>query len=117
MGELPKVSNDFAKKVSKKNLSKNLPKYIIITLFIFAAVLFAQGDYGLLKIFRLNDRINNTQAEITRLKVKATDLKWEIDKLKTDSLYIKIYATEHYGYARPEGQVIQFVSSEDSLSK
>ena len=88
-----------------------------MTLLIFAGVMFAQGEYGLLKIYRLRSRIKTTQTEITRLKVQATDLKWEIDKLKADSQYIQLYAAEHYGYARPEGKVIQFVSSEDSLGK
>jgi cell division protein FtsB len=114
MAELPKVSQDFNRRVSKKSLSANIKRFVIVTFVVGVGVLFAQGDYGLLKIYRLRTKIKATEREITQLKVKASDLKWETDKLKVDSTYIQLYASEKFGYAKPEGTVIQFVSSTDS---
>jgi|WetSurMetagenome_2_1015567.scaffolds.fasta_scaffold264487_1 cell division protein FtsB len=114
MAEMPKVSKDFNNRVSKKSLSANIKKFAILTFFVGVGVIFAQGDYGLLKIYRLKTKIKIAEKEVTKLKVKASDLKWETDKLKADSQYIQLYASERFGYAKPEGQVIQFVSSADS---
>jgi cell division protein FtsB len=114
MAELPKVSQDFNKQISRKSLSANLKKFALLTFFVGVGVMFAHGDYGLLKIYRLKSRIKTTEKEINQLKVKATDLKWETDKLKADSQYTQLYASEKFGYARPEGKIIQFVSSADS---
>lgn len=114
MVELPKVSQDFNRRVNKKGFSASITRIVILTFLVGVGVLFAQGDYGLLKIYRLKTKVKAAEKEVTKLKVKAADLKWETDKLKADSQYIQLYASEKYGYAKPEGQIIQFVSSEDS---
>lgn len=114
MAELPKVSQDFNRRVTQKKLSSNIKKFVILTFLVGVGVMFTQGDYGLLKIYRLKTKIKAVEKEVTELKVKAVDLKWETDKLKTDSLYIQLYASEKYGYAKPEGQIIKFVSADSA---
>ena len=87
-----------------------------MTAIVFVAVLFSRGDYGLFKIYRLHSKVNDAEKEITRLKVQAEDLNWEIKKLKNDSTYLKLYAAEHYGYAKSDQTIIQFLPPpEDSL--
>ncbi|NLI16689.1 MAG: hypothetical protein GX409_10440 [candidate division Zixibacteria bacterium] len=114
MAEFPKVSQDFNRRINKKSSSVRLKKFIILTFIVGIGVLFMQGDYGLLKIYRLKMKIRAAEKEVTQLKVKAVDLKWETDKLKADSQYIQLYASEIYGYARPEGQIIKFVSADSA---
>jgi cell division protein FtsB len=112
--EIPKVSKEFIKKV-KREKSGRLKKTLYISIFVFIAVMFARGEYGLLKIYRLYNRINDAEKEIVRLKVESEDLKWEINKLKNDSTYIKLFAAEYYGYAMPDQTIIQFLpAAEDS---
>ena len=79
--------------------------------------MFARGEYGLLKIYRLHNRIIETEKEIIRLQVESEDLKWEIDKLKNDSTYIKLFAAEYYGYAKPDQSIIQFLPAAEDSSK
>ena len=111
--DLPKVSTDFIKRV-KKDKSSKLKRMFYLTIVVFLAVLFARGDYGLLKIYRLHSRIEDTQKDITHLRVEAEDLNWEINKLKSDTTYQKLYATDKYSYAKKGKNVIQFLPNPDS---
>jgi cell division protein FtsB len=117
MADLPKVSTKFPRRTKKKDLGRRLKRYFLLTCIVFIGVLFYQGEYGLHKIFRLRTKIKTAQNEITQLKVQGADLKWEIDKLKADSQYIQLYASEHFGYAKPGVDVIQFVSSPQDTTK
>lgn len=114
MSNLPEVSRVFSKKVKKRKSAAVLKKYFVIIFCVFIVVLFASGDYGLIKIYRLHNRIKETRQEIKRLQVQAIDAKWEINKLTTDSSYICRYASEHYVYARPGAKVIQFATMADT---
>ncbi len=114
MRELPRVSKTFSQKVKEKKSPSLLKKSLIITLVVFLIVLFARGDYGLIKIYRLKADIKAYKQEIKRLKVQAIDSQWEIDKLKSDSSYICLYASEHFVYARPDVKVIQFTTTADT---
>lgn len=114
--EIPKVSKEFINKV-KREKSGRLKRTLFISVIVFVAVMFARGEYGLLKIYRLHNRINETRREIIRLQVESEDLKWEIDRLKNDSTYIKLFAAEYYGYARPDQSIIQFLPAVDDSSQ
>ncbi len=114
MRELPKVSKTFSQRINEKKSSSGLKKYLLITLVVFLIVLFASGDYGLIKIYRLKADIKAYKQEIKRLQVKAVDSLWEIGKLKSDSSYICLYASEHFVYARPGVKVIQFLTAADT---
>ena len=116
MSDMPKVSANVARRTRKKGIGQKIKKYAVLTIIVFIGVLFMRGEYGLLKIYRLRAKIKTAQDDIIRLKVKGADLKWELDKLKSDTQYIQLYASEHFGYAKPAGTVIQFVPPpQDSL--
>lgn len=97
------------KKVNQK--TGKLKTFIILTVVVFIAVLFCSGEYGLFKIYRLHNKIDAAEKDIDQLKVQAVDYQWEIDKLKSDSQYIMLYASETYGYAKPNQTIIQFLPS------
>jgi cell division protein FtsB len=113
MKSAPKISKEFLDKVHKKKMSRKFRGFLILSFLVFLAVLFCSGDYGLLKIYRLHTKINTAEADIVRLKAQAVDLNWEINKLKADTGYIRLYASEHYGYAKPDQTIIQFLPSPD----
>ena len=114
--EFPKVSTDFIKKV-KKEKSGKLRRILYLTAFVFIVVMFARGDDGLIKIYHFNSKIEDAKQDITRLKVEAEDLNWEIKKLKRDSTYIKLYAAERYGYAKADQTIIQFLPAAEDSTK
>ena len=114
--DFPRMSTDFLKRFKKEKYSRTIKKFLLLATIVFVGVLFSRGDYGLFKIYRLSSKVNEAEKEITRLKVQAEDLKWEINKLKSDSTYLKLYAAEKYGYAKSDQTIIQFLSPpEDSL--
>lgn len=121
--KFPAVSKNIKKRLKKtgwpgKDFSGRAKKFLILSGFVFLAVLFARGETGMLRIFRLHSRIDDAKREIEQLKVQAEDINWEIDKLKSDSTYIKLYAAERYGYAKAGETIIQFLPAPtDSLSK
>jgi cell division protein FtsB len=116
MARRRKISTGISGKINKKSFSKRVKGFLVLTAIVFIAVLFCSGNYGFLKIYRLYSRVEDIKKEITRLKVQAVDLEWEINKLKNDSSYIKLYASEHYGYAKSGQTIIQFLPMpEDSL--
>jgi len=114
--EIPKVPKELVKK-ARKGKSSKLKQTLFIFVLVFVAVIFTRGDSGLVKIYRLNDKISTAQQEIVRLKIEAEDLNWEINKLKEDSAYIKLYAAEYYGYAKPDQTIIQFLPAAPDSSR
>jgi len=108
MATVPKVSTDFLNRVNQKKLKK-IKKAILLPLLVFIIVMFCSGDYGLIKIYRLLNKIDTAENEITLLKVQAVDYNWELNKLKLDSTYIKLYASEIYGYGKADQTIIQFL--------
>ena len=116
MVAVPKVSTDFLDRINRKKFSKKFKKVILLPLAVLIIVMFCSGDYGLIKIYRLFNKIDTAEKEITLLKVQAVDFNWEINKLKSDSTYIKLYASEIYGYGRADQTIIQFLPAPvDSL--
>ena len=113
MSGIPKMSTDFFNKVTRKGIPKNIKKFLLLMVAVFIAVMFCSGEYGLIKIYRLRTKIAAAEKEIDHLKIQAVDLSWEIDKLKSDSVYIKLYASEYYGYAKANQTIIQFLPSPD----
>lgn len=111
--DLPKISKAFIKRV-KKDKSSKLKRMLYVSVLVFLAVLFARGDYGLLKIYRLQSRIDEAEKEITRLKVQTEDLNWEIKKLESDTTYQKLYAADKFNYAKAGQVIIQFLPNPES---
>ncbi len=75
---------------------------------------FFWSEYGFVRMWILDRKIEKLEKEIVALKVERHDLLWEIDKMKNDPEYIKKYAVEKYGYARSDQKVIQFVPPDSS---
>ena len=121
--KFPAVSKNIKKRLNKtgwpgRDFPRRAKKFLVLSIFVFLAVLFARGETGILRIFRLHSRIDDAKREIEQLKVQAEDINWEIDKLKSDSTYIKLYAAERYGYAKAGETIIQFLPAPtDSLPK
>ena len=109
MGDTPKFSTDFINKINRKKYSKKLKRMINLRLFVFMGFFFGPGDFGFLNISPLKKKIDSAEKEIDRLKVQAVDYQWEINKLKNDSVYIKLYASEIYGYGKAGQTIIQFI--------
>lgn len=86
----------------------------IITAVVFVVLSFFWGEFGFFRMWILSTRIERLEKEIATLQVQKQDLLWEMDKMKNDSDYIKRYAVEKYGYARPDQKVIQFVPTDSA---
>ena len=89
----------------------------IIVGIVFIILSFFWNEYGFIRMWILERKIDKLQKEIVVLKVEKQDLLWEIDKMKTDPEYIKRYAVEKYGYARADQKVIQFIPADSTKSE
>ena len=114
MARYPKVSNKFKSRLKKSKIKSRLLMFGIITAVVFVILSFFWGEFGFFRVWILSKRIERLETEIATLQVKKQDLLWEMDKMKNDSDYIKRYAVEKYGYARPDQKVIQFVPSDSA---
>ncbi len=114
MARYPKVSNKFKSRLKKSKIKSRLLMFGIITAVVFVILSFFWGEFGFFRMWILSKRIERLETEIATLQVKKQDLLWEMDKMKNDSDYIKRYAVEKYGYARPDQKVIQFVPSDSA---
>ena len=111
-----KVSNSLLNRIKRGKVPLILKRFLYLFSFVLLVILFASGENGLLKVYNLHGKIKADKREIAALKAKAADLNWEIDKLKNDSAYIKLYASEIYGYAKADQAIIQFLPARnDSL--
>lgn len=88
---------------------------VLITVFIILS--FSWGEFGFIRMWILSKRIEKLEKEIATLKVQKQDIAWEIDRMKNDPDYIKKYAVEKYGYARPDQKIIQFVPPDTSATE
>ena len=109
MARYPKVSKKFKSRLKKSKIKSRLLMFGIITAAVFVILSFFWGEFGFFRIWILSERIERLEREIATLQVEQQDLLWEMDKMKNDPDYIKRYAVEEYGYARPYQNVIQFV--------
>ncbi len=109
MARYPKVSKKFKSRLKKSKIKSRLLMFGIITAAVFVILSFFWGEFGFFRMWILSERIEMLEREIASLQVKQQDLLWEMDKMKNDPDYIKRYAVEKYGYARPDQSVIQFV--------
>ena len=114
MARYPKVSREFKGRLKKSKLKSRLLMFGIITAVVFVILSFFWGEFGFFRMWILSERIERLEKEIATLQVEKQDLLWEMDKMKNDSDYIKRYAVEKYGYARPDQKVIQFVPTDST---
>ncbi len=112
MARYPKVSKKFKSRLKKSKIKLRLLMFGIITASVFVILSFFWGEFGFFRIWILSKKIEKLEREIAVLQVEQQDLLWEMDKMKNDPDYIKRYAVEKYGYARPDQKVIQFVPAD-----
>jgi len=110
----PNISSKFKARLKKSKLRSRLVMFAVITGSVFVIFSFFWNDYGFIRMWILNRKIDKLEKEIAMLKVQKHDLLWEIDKMKNDPEYIKRYAVEKYGYARSDQRVIQFVPADSA---
>lgn len=116
----PKVSGKFKSRLRQSKLRSRLIMFGIIVGVVSLVLSFFWNEYGFIRMWILDRKIERLEKEIVALKVEKQDLLWEIDKMKNDPEYIKKYAVEKYGYARSDQKVIQFVppdSTKEELVK
>lgn len=114
MARYPKVSKKFKGRLKKSKIKSRLLMFGIITAAVFVILSFFWGEFGFFRMWILSKRIERLEKEIAALQVAQHDLLWEMDKMKNDPDYIKRYAVEKYGYARPDQKVIQFVPTDST---
>ncbi len=114
MARYPKVSREFKGRLKRSKIKSRLLMFGIITVVVFVILSFFWGEFGFFRMWILSKRIERLEKEIATLQVEKQDLLWEMDKMKNDSDYIKRYAVEKYGYARPDQRVIQFVPGDST---
>ncbi len=112
MARYPKVSKKFKSRLKKSKIKLRLLMFGIITVSVFVILSFFWGEFGFVRIWILSKKIEKLEKKIAALQVEQQDLLWEMDKMKNDPDYIKRYAVEKYGYARPDQKVIQFVPTD-----
>jgi len=101
-------------RTTKSGWKSKLKMFLITTAAVFMIISFFWGEYGLVRMFFLSNKIKNLKKDIVLLKVQRNDYLWETDKMKHDPLYIQRYAVEKYGYAKPGNKIIQFVPADSS---
>lgn len=112
MARYPKVSRKFKSRLKKSKIKARLLMFGIITAAVFVILSFFWGEFGFFRMWILSKRIERLEKDISTLQVAQHDLLWEMDRMKNDPDYIKRYAVEEYGYARPDQTVIQFVPAD-----
>jgi len=68
-------------------------------------MLFAGGDYGLIRMWQLSRNLEKMRDEIDLLRIKNIDLIADKELFLTDNSYRKLIATEKYGMV-PAGTVL-----------
>jgi cell division protein FtsB len=117
MASYPKVSGTFRRRLKESKLKTRLLMFGLVLSLVFIVLSFSWGEFGFIRIWILSKRIEKLEKEIATLKVQKQDIAWEIDRMKNDPDYIKRYAVEKYGYARPDQKIIQFVPPDTSATE
>ena len=109
MTAYPKASRKFTRRVKDSGFFPRIRIFIYVLAAVSIILFFFWGEYGFFRMWILDRKIEKLEHEILVLKVARQDLRWEIDKMKSDPQYLIKYAVENYGYARPDQRIIHFV--------
>jgi cell division protein FtsB len=69
---------------------------------LYLIYLFCAGDYGLMRIYRLNRQRDDLRAEYRTLVAEAVDYSYSLRRLKSDPHFVEWLARTRYGFSRPE---------------
>ncbi len=112
MSSYPMISRKFTGRLKRPGIKSRLLMFAIILAMVTVILSFFWGEFGFIRMWILARKIDKLEKEIVLLSVQKQDLLWEIDKMKNDTDYIRSYAVEKYGYARPDQKIIQFIPSD-----
>jgi len=79
---------------------------------LYAAYSYFGGSYGLIQLWRLQQRQAALNREVMRLQVQQDSLRREIQLLQTDTTYIEKLARERYKMGKPGEKIYTIVKPE-----
>jgi cell division protein FtsB len=79
---------------------------------LYIAYSYFGGNYGLIQLWRLQQRQAVLDREVMRLQVQQDSLRREIQLLQTDTAYIEKLARERYKMGKPGEKVYTIVKQE-----
>ena len=86
-------------------------RLIIYPILLFLGIIFLlSNDIGVIKWYKLNKKRNNIKNTISNLENQESILKNEINKLQTDSNYIKILAQEKFYMVKKGEKVFRVIN-------
>ena len=86
-------------------------KWLLITISIFGLGLFIFDDLGLLKWYALRKERMRIQYEIDELVKREANLTQEINKIKSDDIYLEKIAREKFQMVKPGEKVFRVVDN------
>ena len=85
--------------------------YILLFLLIGGITYLIYADFGIKKLIAVKKEKNNFQSQIQSLLNQQISIQNEINKLKTDTLYIEQLAREKFLMVKPGEKVFKVIES------
>jgi len=98
--------------LSKNPASARLLLWATLGLLLYIAYSYFGGSYGLIQLWRLQQREATLNREVMRLQVQQDSLRREIQLLQSDTTYIEKIARERYKLGRPGEKIYKIVKPE-----
>jgi cell division protein FtsB len=86
-----------------------LMMWALFGVLIYVGYSYLGGSYGLIQLWRLNQRRAALDREVMRLQVQQDSLRREIQLLQTDTTYIEKLARERYKMGKPGEKIYTIV--------
>jgi len=109
------------RKSSSRRLSHSLPKgrtsvrllmWATLGVLLYVTYSYFGGSYGLIQLWRLQQRQVGLNREVMRLQVQQDSLRREIQLLHTDTTYIEKIARERYKFGKSGEKIYKIVKPE-----
>jgi len=109
------------RKSSSRRLAYSLPKgrtgarllmWATLGVLLYITYSYFGGSYGLIQLWRLQQREVALNHEVMRLQVQQDSLRREIELLHTDTTYIEKIARERYKLGKPGEKIYTIVKPE-----
>lgn len=93
--------------------TRRLMIWLGLALLLYAAYSYLGGSYGLIQLWRLQQRRATLDRDIVRLQQQQDSLSQEIQLLQHDSAYIEKVARERYHMGKPGEKIYTIVKQEN----
>lgn len=97
---------------SKSPTSARVLLWATLGLLLYIAYSYFGGSYGLIQLWRLQQREAALNREVMRLQVQQDSLRREIHLLQNDTTYIEKIARERYKLGKPGEKIYKIVQPE-----